>query len=88
MTSTATAMPRLRLATRNTMRTDVLSSPKISRKSSEAAPATFVLESGGTGCGHGMILIAGTAAYADCAYDFAAALQRNAARKNHDFPVV
>jgi hypothetical protein len=56
------------------MRTEVLSSPKISRKSSEAASATIVLESGGAGCGYGMILIAGAAAYADCSYYLSIAL--------------
>jgi len=41
MTSTAAGMPRGRLATPNTIRTEVLSSPKTSRNSSEAASATF-----------------------------------------------
>ena len=50
------------------MRTEVLSSPKISRKSSEAASATIVLERGGAGRGDGMILIAGAAADANRAY--------------------
>src|ERR1700722_13321030 len=42
MTSTATGMPRGRLATPKTIRTEVLSSPKTSRNSSEAASATLV----------------------------------------------
>ena len=40
MTSTASGMPRGRLATPNTIRTEVLPSPKTSRNSSEAASAT------------------------------------------------
>ncbi len=56
------------------MRTEVLSSPKISRNSLEAASATIVLDSGSPGCGYGMILVAGAAAYADCSYYLSIAL--------------
>src|ERR1700722_7571718 len=47
-----------------------------------------ISERGGAGFSHCMILVAGSTAAADRAYFLAILLQRNAAREDHDFPIV
>lgn len=46
------------------------------------------LERGCAGFGNGVVLIAGTAADADCAHNFVPTFQRNPPGEDHDLPVI